>query len=26
MCLEVLFLKSFPNPLTPAEEKYYMQK
>ena len=26
MCLEVLFLKSFPNPLTPSEEKYYMQK
>jgi RNA polymerase sporulation-specific sigma factor len=26
MCLEVLFLKSFPNPLTPAEEKHYMQK
>lgn len=23
---EVLFLKSFPNPLTPSEEKYYMQK
>ncbi|MRN27070.1 RNA polymerase subunit sigma-70, partial [Romboutsia ilealis] len=23
MCLEVLFLKSFPNPLTPSEEKYY---
>ena len=22
----MLFLKSFPNPLTPAEEKYYMQK
>ena len=26
MCVEVLFLKSFPNPLTPSEEKYYMQK
>lgn len=23
---EVLFLKSFPNPLTPSEEKYYVQK
>lgn len=26
MRLEVLLLKSFPNPLTPSEEKYYIQK
>ena len=26
ICPEVLFLKSFPQPLTSAEERYYMQK